>query len=233
MSFLKDKEWDQMDWLNKAVEPYTFSFNLELAKMPSEFVLSYHDIMGFIREDREIRLRTVVNLVAANNGVTKEGLSMIDLIGLDKIFTFALEPDTELDLDKETFKGGITLIKKMESLNDDMIKELLPSLVMSIMRISSNRANANTVNEVMDILDCKEARSSSSVRKKVTALMEHVNRIYVDNVWNIRNVDLAIKMLRWIKTYCENGDRCSLANLSKLKCMIHNNHPIYSMEEIK
>jgi hypothetical protein len=222
-----------MDWLNKAVEPYTFSFNLELAKIPSEFVLKYSDVVGFIKDGQEIRLRTVVNKVVTKSGVSKDGVSMLDLLGIDKIFEFRLESDTELDLDEGVIKGGLTLVKKIESLNDDMIRELLPALVMNVLRISSSRANASTVNEAMDILDCKEARSSSSVRKKATALTDHVYNIYKDNTWNIRNVDLAIKMLYWIKGYCENADRCSLANLSKLKCMIHNGHPIYSMEEIK
>jgi hypothetical protein len=233
MSFLKDKEWDQMDWLNRAVEPYIFSFNLELAKIPSEFVLKYSDVIGFVKDNYEIRLSAVVNRVMTKSGVNKEGISMLDLLGIDKIFEFRLESDTELDLDQEIIKGGITLVKKIESLNDDMIRELLPTLVMNILRISGSRANASTVNEVMDILDCKEARSSSSVRKKASALTDHVYNIYKDNTWNIRNVDLAIKMLYWIKGYCENADRCSLANLSKLKCMTHNGHPIYSMEEIK
>jgi len=233
MSFLKDKEWDQMDWLNRAVEPYIFSFNLELAKIPSEFVLKYSDVIGFVKDNYEIRLSAVVNRVMTKSGVNKEGISMLDLLGIDEIFEFRLESDTELDLDQEIIKGGITLVKKIESLNDDMIRELLPTLVMNILRISGSRANASTVNEVMDILDCKEARSSSSVRKKASALTDHVYNVYKDNTWNIRNVDLAIKMLYWIKGYCENADRCSLANLSKLKCMTHNGHPIYSMEEIK
>jgi len=233
MSFLKDKEWDQMDWLNRAVEPYIFSFNLELAKIPSEFVLKYSDVIGFVKDNYEIRLSAVVNRVMTKSGVNKEGISMLDLLGIDEIFEFRLESDTELDLDQEIIKGGITLVKKIESLNDDMIRELLPTLVMNILRISSSRGNASTVNEVMDILDCKEARSSSSVRKKASALTDHVYNVYKDNTWNIRNVDLAIKMLYWIKGYCENADRCSLANLSKLKCMTHNGHPIYSMEEIK
>lgn len=233
MSFLKDKEWENMDWLNRAVEPYTFSFNLDLAKMPSEYAITYSQAMNIIGGQREIRLSEVVKNLAVSSGISKSGISMLEMIGYETVFEFKLEPDTEIDLDKEIIRGGLSLVKKMESLNDDAVRELLPQLVLSNMRIHSSRAPASQVNEVMDILECKEARSSSSVRKKCAALQQHVYEVYKNNTWNIRNVDLAIKMIGWIRSYCENGDRCSLANLSKLKCMIHNGHPIYSMEEIK
>lgn len=242
MSFLKDKEWEEMDWLNRAVEPYTFSFNLFLAKVPSEYIVTYSDVISYISvysEIRsqsvysEIRLNTVVGRLLNKAGISKNDQEMFNTIGYENLFEFRLEPDTFIDLDNETIKGSLILVKKMESLNDDVIKELLPEMVRNILRINSLRASVAHVNEAMDILDCKEARSSSSVRKKTDALISHIFVIYRDNTWGIRNVDLAIKMLTWIKSYCENGDRCSLANLSKLKCMVHNGHPIYSMEEIK
>jgi hypothetical protein len=232
MSFLKDKEWDKMDWLNRAVEPFTFSFNEHFAKIPSEYVFTYADAIAALKSDQEIRLHQVVSNLVLKSGLSKADLFIIDLVGIDWLFQLKLEPDTELDLDSETIKGRLAVVKTVEALNDDAIRELLPQMALNILHIDSSKVSANQINETMDILECKEARSSSSIRKKIVGLQTHVYEIYKDNSWNIRNVDLAIKMLSWIKSYCENGDRCSLANMSKLKCMIHNGHPIYSMEEI-
>jgi hypothetical protein len=230
-SFLKDKEWENMDWLNRAVEPFTFSFNAQLAKIPTEFVLNYNFIVTIIQNDRDIRLSSIVRDIVRDR-CGKDAVEMLENIGVDKLFEFKLEQDTTIDLEREIIVGSLSVRKKMESLNDDVIRELLPQLVYSKLRINSSRVEASLINEVMDILECKEARSSSSLRKKAAALQQHVYEIYKENKWNLRNVDLAIKMLGWIASYCMNGDRHSLANMSKLKCMIHNGHPIYSMEEI-
>ena len=232
-TFLKDKEWDQMDWLNRAVEPFTFSFNSYITKIPSTYDVSYYEIINMIKNGREIRLAEVAKQLVVRSEIDKHGISVLEMIGYENIFTFDLEPDTEIDLESGVIKGKLSLVKKMESMNDDSIKELMPQLVINNFRVSSSRSQASHVNEVMDILECKTNRSSSSVRKKCSGLQTHLHEIYKENKWNIRNVDLAIKMLSWISSYCENGDRYSLANLSKLKCMTHNGHPIYSMEEIK
>jgi len=232
MSFLKDKEWDEMDWLNKAVEPFTFSFNEEFAKIPSEYALTYRDIVHHLSSTGELYLTIVVRRIAERCGISSNGMLFMDLIGIETLFELKLEPDTELDLETETIIGGVSLVKTVESFNDDMIREMLPQMVVQSFRPHFVKVTTTKINEVMDILDCKEGRSSSSIRKKIAGLKDHIYNIYRDNTWNIRNVDLAIKMLGWIQSYCENGDRCSLANLSKLKCMIHNGHPIYSMEEI-
>ena len=230
-SFLKDKEWENMDWLNRAVEPFVFSFNTQLAKIPSEHIISYRHILSAVESSSDLNLDSVVRELARHHW-GKESIDMLHLIGIDKLFEFKLEPGTTIDLDKEAIIGGLSLHKKVESLNDDMIRELLPSLVYSKLRIYSAQAHMSHINEMMDILGCVEARSSSSIRKKIAAIQQHVYDIFKENKWNIRNVDLVIKMLDWICSYCAKGDRYSLANISKLKCMIHNGHPIYSMEEI-
>lgn len=233
MSFLNDKEWDQMDWLNKAVEPFKFSLNEELAKLPSEHVFSYGEVIGYLVNSREMRVESILNVLAPSWGLKEETISMMGSIGIDRLFKLELEAGTTIDLHREVLIGKVSLVKIVESLSDDAISELLPQIATNVLRLAGTRITSARMNEAMDILDCKEARSSSSVRKKSYALMDHIFKIYRDNTWNIRNVDLAIKMLGWIQGYLHNGDRCSLANLSKLKCMIHNGHPIYSMEEIK
>jgi hypothetical protein len=232
-SFLKDKEWENMDWLNKAVEPYTFSLNTELAKIPSSYSLSYRDVIGLAGSSlRSLTISQVVNSLVYKLELPTSILNTMDMVGYNKLFEFKVEPDSVIDIDQEIILGEVTLLKKIESLDDEMIRNMLPDLVLHFMRISSNVAKSNYINEVMDILDYKEARSYS-IKKKLSYFRQYMLHVYADNKWNIRNVDLAIKMLEWIKSYCENGDRCSLANLSKLKCMTHNGHPIYSMEEIK
>lgn len=234
MSFLKDKEWDEMDWLNKAIEPYTFSLNLELAKIAQRRDITTEDVVDLLTSHNyTLSLSAIVYSICVNSGVSKASFEMLQNIGLEKFFEFHIDSDAYFDLEKQLVVGEIFVHKKMESINDDMIREILPNLVLKCLKLSPSKINASTINEVMDILECREARSTSSVKKKVSALNHHLHEIYKENKWNIRNVDLAIKMLLWIQLYCHQEDRSSLANMSKLKCMIHNGHPIYSMEEIK
>jgi len=233
MSFLKDKEWDEMDWLNKAVEPYTFSLNTELVKIPSNYTLTYHDILYHLKKN-DISMQSVLLNIASKFSVSDESIAMLDYFGHDNIFEIQIDGSPEISLDEMQIKyGSVSLVKKTESLTDDLIKQTLPKFVHYMLRIDRDKAEAAFLNDTMDILDCKEGRNSSSIKVKISSIFHHVAHIYENNLWNIRNVDLLIKKLRWIKSFCEKGDRCSIANLSKLKCMIYGGHPIYSMEEIR
>lgn len=233
MSFFKDKEWENMDWLNRAVEPYVFSLNDDLAKIPSSVEITFNDVFSSAINGSSLSILDMVKNLSKNANITSPHfISLVRDFGEQELFGFVVEPDTQIDLLEEKLNGSITFVKKVESISEEMILQFLPKIVYRY-QVSPSRSQASFVNEVMDILDCKESRSSYSTRKKSYALMDHLNNIYRENKWNIRNVDLSIKMLGWIKNYCESGDRCSLANLSKLKCMIHNGHPIYSMEEVK
>lgn len=232
MSFLKDKEWESMDWLNRAVEPYVFSINDELAKLPSEYQLNYDHIIYHIgKAGGTISVNSMLLNIYREFGVLKNATIIFSEIGIDTLFELTLDEGTTIDMVNRKINGKIAFVKKKESLSEEDILNFLQKSVINL-SFNTKKSSTGTLNEVMDILDCKEGRSSSSVRKKVQGLKAHLFDVYSENRWNIRNVDIALKMLMWIKHYCEHEDRWSLANMSKLKCMIYNGHPIYSMEEI-
>ncbi len=246
-SFLKDKAWENMDWLNKAVEPYIFSFNTELGKLPNRVELSYQDIITAIGKDvitysDDVSMDKFLN---ARLGFDQEGVLTESAkrffhawanmhYGKNEMQFFTLEvaEDSALDIKNKKLIGSVAIVKQIEALDEDMINEMLPSLVGRLFSVSSEKAHTSYVNEVMDILDCKEARSSTSLNKKCHALRNHLVTIFAKNEYNIKNVDLIISFIGWINSYCTSGKMDALANLSKLKCMVHNGHPIYSMKEV-
>jgi len=231
MSFLKDAKWDEMDWLNKAVEPFTFSLNQTLEKIPSTYVVRYDEIVNHVGS-YSVDFSTLVRNMLESAKLTEEELSLVSLVSTEALFSIHVEPDTTLDLDAKTINGALTVSKKIESFSDDHVAELIPRLVHQFLYSSWGKADSSRLNEVMDILDCKEARKTSSSKKKKRGLELYLLKTFRDNTWNIKNVDLIIKFLQWIIQYIDSGDRCSLANLSKLKCMTYSGNPIYSMEEI-
>jgi len=231
MSFLDDKTWDEMDWLNKAVEPYIFSFNQDLARLPSEYVFSYRDFESFIKKSRyQISLPIAVEMLCSKFDVDYSHI--VEALDKDTLFRLDMDLGTTIDIQRGTIDGKLSLVKLTTSLSDEQIRDMLVRLVDHIFGYSSNGVQTRPLKEVMDIVGCQEAKKSNSTRKKWHALKMYMSNIFRENTWNIKNVDLAIKLIQWIENYCRTESRLSLANLSKLKCMVHNGHPIYSMEEI-
>jgi hypothetical protein len=233
MAFLDDKQYEEMDWLNKAIEPYTFSLSDTLVKLPSEYVLEYEELVPYIADDRHLRLEYFCNRMLDKAGISKEQAELFDLIGFERYFKMTVEPGTKIEVAEKRIVGRISIVKEKESLGDDEIKELLPYL-NSRHELCINVASAKPANisVLSDLLECKENGRSRAINKRARVLQTHIGRIVYDNTWNIKNVDLIIKLLKWIKSYAKNGDAYSLANISKLKCMTHKKNPIYSMEEV-
>lgn len=233
MAFLDDKQWEEMDWLNKAIEPFTFSLNGILANLPLEYVLNYNDLKNHIVHNEHVRIEYFLNHMLSEIKASKEECELLQIIGYTNFYKIIIAPNTIIDIDEQKIIGHIAIVKYKESLSDDDIKELLPTLnSFHDLRLSRMTAKNTYVNELLDLLECKEARRSTSVNKKASVLQNHITKMLHENTWNIKNVDLVIKLLKWIKSYVKNGDAYSLANISKLKCMTHKKNPIYSMEEV-
>jgi hypothetical protein len=228
-----DKQYEEMDWLNKAIEPYTFSLSDTLAKLPSEHVFKYEEILPFIVGDRHMRLEYFCNRLFDEASVSKEQRELFGLVGFERYFKMVIEPGTKIDITEKIIIGRISMVKQKESLDDDEIKEMLPWLnSRHELSISISSAKPGNISVLSDLLECKENSRSRAVNKKARILQTHITRLIHENTWNIKNVDLIIKLLKWIKSYAKNGDAYSLANISKLKCMTHKKNPIYSMEEV-
>lgn len=234
-SFFKDSKWDEMDWLNKAIEPYTYSVNLLLAKLPIETEIPYEDLLRQVSRSgnfyTDAMLAKIILPFVRDEDEAYKSSKIIDSFG-EKIFTLVVEPDSSLDLDNERVIGGVRLVMTSPTITDEMIESMYPNFVHDILPTNAQRHQLVWINELLDIVDCKDSRNSTSSHKKIYSLKYHMLELYSSNKWKIRNVDLAIKLLRWMSTYIRTGDKRSLANISKLKCMIYSGDPIYSMEEI-
>jgi ribosomal protein S13 len=228
MSFLKDKEWENMDWLNKAVEPIVFSVNNEIPKLPSRIDIPASVFRTAVRRNENyLHVDNLIIDECHKLNMPKYTIDILYKIGFGKLYNVQSEPEVFYDVGTQTLRGDIYLVKQIETLDEEAIQSLLISFTYGISGMS-----ADTANEIMDIIGCEEARKTKSATKKVRAIRNYMQNVFRENKWNIRNIDLCIKLVMWINAYLDNGNRAALANISKLKCMVYNGHPIYSMEEI-
>ena len=96
------------------------------------------------------------------------------------------------------------------------------------------RDGGSRANDIMELLGgCEEGLRSRSDRRKKSVIHKRVGEIFKDNLWNIRDTELATKVGSWIRCYIENGNLAAYSNFCRLKVMTHKGQPIYSMEEVK
>lgn len=242
MSFLKDSQWENMDWLNQAVMPYRFSLFEDLLKIPDTFEITFEDLLITSNNHTPIsrvRLPEAINHYLRMNNLNAQSFSKYqNIVGL--FVKLSTAPGTKVNLTHKKIIGKIEVYKMSDKISDDAIPEVLRHLLYEYLDSplyfyedeTDPKAAVKRIQELMDIFECKEGQRVSSPKKKFRLLVGHLNNIVPKNTWNIRDIDLIAKMILWVKDYYVNGNKCALANLSKLKCMTYNQHPIYSMEEI-
>jgi hypothetical protein len=152
---------------------------------------------------------------------------------------FAFEGSKELSIDFEnmTMTGELKLVKVTQTLEDEDLQKMMGIKGIESLahrRYDNDAATLTRANEILDIIDApKETTRCRSIRKKVYGIRSRLTVIFKDNVWRIRDMELANKVGEWCRDYIEKGNLAALTNLCKLKVMTHNEMPIYSIEEEK
>lgn len=228
IDLFKDKEYEEFDWLNKAIEPLLFSIADSFAAIPSVVEISFEKALEFANDSySEINFRDLI---------PKEALPYDELNYLSDFFILEMDGGTELEVDLRDIPKDkmIRLRKTVDHLPEDFQRQyvsLQMNRILTGYRRDERHANIGRINEVMDIIGCNENRRSRSVYYKMSAISATMSKIVLEDKWRIRNLDLAIKAARWITHYVFDGNLASFQNLIKMKCMTHNGDPIYSVQE--
>jgi hypothetical protein len=232
INLFEDKAYDQMEWLEKAVEPYIFPPNESMVKIPDRIDLSYDDITRHIKNISEYGSNQLnaSEVLAHWCSVHKLDIPESHMMLINEWVHFVFEGDVEINFKTQTMTGKLALCKKKNQLDDEDIKANMSArLYRKLGQINSD--NLARMNEVLDLLGCREGRSSRSMGNKTEAMMNFLRQVIDEDKWRVRNTELMVDCGGWIADYINHGNLAALSNFTRLKCMVHKGNPIYSMEE--
>jgi len=227
MSFFEDKEYDNLDWLNAAIDMPTFSLNDRVSQLKDEYIFNF-DVIS------RIHFLTIANML--NYCITidpdQPGMPDKEIKLASELYKIDLKDGTVLNYEDGTLSHPIRLVKTAGMFEDTHLTNIVVKIVRRLLNDNRMQQDVSRLNEVMDIIECKDMRKSRSLGYKQSAIIEHFTHIVREDVWKIRNMDLMIKAAEWIREFTWTGNLAAIANLTKLKCMTHKGNPIYSMKEI-
>lgn len=231
IDLFKDREYEDMEWLNKAIEPFIFPFNEVLASLKDVYEVPYDVIYKHFLIDDNYTL-DIEKLVMLANDID---ISLSDIYFIDKVFEIHIAYGTTLDITNKKIIGSVNLVKTVSHIDDEQLKQIFSDKVYSTINsvTRKNETNIHRLNEVMDLINCINDRSSRSQKYKLRSISSRYKEIIANDEWKIRDTTLILKCANWICDYLNHGNLAALSNLTKLKCMTHinNGSPIYSIEE--
>lgn len=234
MGLFNDNDYENMEWLEKVIEPYIFPFNNILKQIPDEITITPENIYELLGNNNSkwVSLHIMLDYL-----IHKQILkcSKDDIDEISEIFTAEIPDNYGIDIYTKKASGEIKLVKKVKMIEEKDIPSYVSKVVSSklIEQLNSNNVETSRIKEIMDILECdKESMSARSVWKKLGNQRKRIIYIIENDIWRIRDVTLIYKLVDWIIMYIKNGNLAALSNIMRLKCMTHSGAPIYSMEEI-
>lgn len=236
MDLTGHKQYENLDWLTQAVEPLIFPTNELLGRLPDEFEITYdvfHAMItktGLNRLDRREFLEYMVRNAVKDDTITSRMLGKVE--ECYKVKTS--EPEIEIDFTAGVMIGKVFLVKVKTQYDEDEIKEeIMRNMTSNLHSFTNGKDNLKRFNEILDLLNLHEARRSTSLKRKVRALQNHVAEKLTNDEWKIRDFNLALKISSWIVNYVNDGCLANFSNFCKFKIMTHSGLPIYKVEETK
>jgi hypothetical protein len=235
-----DEKFEKLDWISQALTPWTFSINDVLSNIPDRIELSNEVITSAIdrRKDSVPRLNndTIYKEIMKYlpDSFKSEHAKLFTLRVDDKnIFKFEITGQPVYILRTNTIEGGtIAIVKTRSMLSDQDCKNTTKDIIARNQwyNYHNNDASLQRLNEVIDILGIKKS-TRRSFYYKLTNVTNYLLEVVEQDIWQIRSVDLWVKILGWINDYVFEGYLPGLINITKLKIMTHNKQPIYSIKE--
>jgi hypothetical protein len=234
LSFFKDKEYEEMDWLNLAIEEPVFSLNDILVSMPDEVEVTpeFIENLDWHTIDKSDLLK-----YAVDNAKTwsKYRYSLV------RAYEFKMTEDEVVTFNFETgvLSHPISLVKTTKLFEGEELMDIVAGMACKVIQeglgsyynIDNKRAN-----EILDLINPNsKVRSTRSASRKISGLKQELKAVILQDKWRIRNLDIFIKAAEWITEYIKSGNLAAITNFNKLKVMtrINGGAPIYSMEEVK
>jgi hypothetical protein len=247
MDTFKDEVYENMDDISKIVEPFEYNINNELAQFPDEIEVDkimlesiitstpyFTDVMS---EDVAIFVRRKASTLGLSQ-LVKEIQNNWDFVR--SMFHFVVEPDEEegkiyFNGTTGEVTGGKIFIRKIKiAVDDNDIEKTIAGLVGTVFNANFKEAkdvNKSRFNEIAEMFGAKDARKQRAWSKKTNLLLAHYKGMVIDKKLVIKDVELFKRFLNWNVLYIKNGSLPAMANIARLKIMMRNGLPIYSIKE--
>lgn len=236
MGVFDDKKFEQLDWMTQITETIESELNGLLARLPDVVELDYNAIISFVDFSYSMRLDSdrVVRKMLQEYG--KKMLSWEDENTIKGCYAFEVSDDLVINMESRTMIGSIKLVKTTQTLSCEQLQVAMGRKgIERLNRVNWSDSDAIArANEVMELLgNCEHALKNRSYKKKRSAIINRLERIFTTNEWRIRDMELADKIGLWISQYISNGNLAAFSNFCKVKVMTHQGGPIYSIEELQ
>ena len=234
MSIFEDKQYEDMDWLTKAIEPTISVMNDMLHTLPEKFELTPAELLNIIKQSYtlEIDIHTLFGTMLLQHQI-KLSRFYSDYSMLMKCFEMRLSEDVIIDFTTDEATGGTVGLYKIKTIFEE--SELLPLLgkkgIDNLRSMDKKVIPIARATEIAELLGADLAHGKRSSSQKIIVIISTLHDIFANNKWNIKNIDLGDRVCFWIRAYLEKGNLAALTNFCKFKVMTHSGDPIYSIEE--
>jgi hypothetical protein len=233
MDIFGDKNYEELDWLTKTVEPITYSVNDKLSTMPRIMVFNIEDIRNIIGiYDLSLEGNSAFKHMLMSNGIRLTNEEIDEIRPCYKLV--ADGEDVRINFETGKVSGGeIRMEKIKECWTEDELKLKLgvKGGKQLVHGLDHGKCSLERINEILDLMGDNIGTRKRTVKSKISDLISTHEKIMKDNLWNIRNVDLSNKVGLWIQQYLEDGNLAAMTNFCKLKAITHRGYPIYAIEE--
>ena len=226
LDLFEDKDYKDMDWLGKAIEPFIFPLNEKLGSFPDRYDFPFRTVSNIVKNGGYVSQQQLLQHAAADLGID---ISPNELEIISKLIKFNVV-DFTIDLATGTMTGEFSLLREKAALEDEDIKEhMAERLSQKLYNLAAD--STPRLNELMDIIGATEARTSKSPYQKKNSVQSYMRKVIAEDMWRLRSAPLIERLGDWMIDYVNNGNLASLSNVTRLKCMTYAKDPIYSLKE--
>lgn len=245
--FFADKQYQSLDWISQAVEPWDWSAIPAFNAFPQRTEITpsilqaviYANPSKFGRYSIEFSVEHLVAVIAQlhDNPLVKEADIMPSHMRYSVYSLFELEYsspyDTEFRCDDLSFSHPIYLVKTKPLIDDKICQEMVATNATEIFYDLNSRADEaiKRMGEILDLITSnKLARGRLNRRDQ---FIRELRTIFLEDKWRIRSVPLGLNIARWVVDYVNEGNLAAMANFAKVKVMTHAGKAIYSIQEVE
>lgn len=245
---LKDSKFDELDWLSQATEPYICRLYDIHNAIPDKMSIPYHEL-------HKCMVSSFCSWGATRNGLIKSILADKPLLleyyktlcygtqeAISDTLTIDIVGKPILDIDSQSIiNGEVFLTKKSSALED---KVIVAHFIRTVSSFRFDNINDDIFSKSAMLNQksrCKEILEAIGVNAKIKNTFSSISNFLKRSIeskiekdeWKIRDEELLLKLMGWLKDYIQDGNLAAVHNFYRFKLMTNDNRAIYSIEEVE
>jgi hypothetical protein len=245
--FFADKQYQSLDWISQAVEPWDWEIIPAFNSFPSCTVITPELIQAVIDSDNaitrynlEFSIGNFIAVIAKQVDNPLPGLiaaapAQIAARSIKELFKLEMQDPygTTFNAVDLSFNKPVHLAKTKEQIDDKTCQEIVSVSVNDLLYDARTKQDGclQRMGEILDL-----ATSQKIVKGRIhrrDQFIVEIRTIFAEDKWRIRNVALATNIVAWAVDYVNTGNLAAMANFAKVKVMTHAGKAIYSIQEVE